>query len=233
MDRRLNEPNEASEKVAAAGRPWLMRSMFPPARAGGGWLPWLLAGALGVAVGLGTYTFGYAKGLSYFGTEPRACVNCHIMEPQYAGWQKGSHHTAARCIDCHLPASFIPKYLAKAENGYRHGKLFTTQTFEEPITVKAAGREILQANCERCHADLVHGLLGRSGYADLDGAAVKRGIEQRASARERELSARGVDCVHCHWTVGHGERAGLGGPRRADERAEVGAPGTGVELEHD
>src|SRR5688572_26373004 len=158
MQARLHEPKDMKEKGSTVSRPWLMRSMFP--RAGAGWLPWLLAGALGVAVGLGTYTFGYAKGLSYFGTDPRACVNCHIMEPQYAGWQKGSHHTVARCIDCHLPESFVPKYLAKAENGYRHGKLFTTQTFEEPITVKAAGRDILQANCERCHADLVHGLIG-------------------------------------------------------------------------
>lgn len=223
-----------NQTASPEGRPWVMRSMFPRA-ARGGWLPWLLAGLLGVAVGLGTYTFGYAKGLSYFGTEPSACVNCHIMEPQYAGWQKSSHHTVARCIDCHLPDSFIPKYLAKAENGYRHGKLFTTQTFEEPITVKGAGREILQANCERCHADLVHGMLGRSGYAaDSD-------HQRRAKAREAELSARGVDCVHCHWTVGHGERAGLGGPAREDERAEpgsqpgseLGEAGTEVEREHD
>ena len=209
-----------NERASPSGG-WLMRSVVPRA---GGWGPWLFAGALGVAVGLGTYTFGYAKGLSYFGTDPRACVNCHIMEPQYAGWQKASHHTVARCIDCHLPASFIPKYLAKAENGYRHGKLFTTQGFEEPITIKAAGREILQANCERCHADLVHGLLGRWGYAADPGA-------QRA-ARERERAAVGADCVHCHWTVGHGERAGLGGPARGDERAETGAPST-AELEHD
>jgi cytochrome c nitrite reductase small subunit len=216
----------------ASGQGWLMRSMFP--RAGAGWLPWLLAAALGVAVGLGTYTFGYAKGLSYFGTDPRACVNCHIMEPQYAGWQKGSHHAVARCIDCHLPASFVPKYVAKAENGYRHGKLFTTQTFAEPITVKAAGREILQANCERCHADLVHGLLGRSGY-DTDRRNVEAADEGVRRARERELSAGGTDCVHCHWTVGHGERAGLGGPASADGRAGVGAPDTRgeAELEHD
>jgi cytochrome c nitrite reductase small subunit len=224
------------EKTSNSNRPWLLRSIAP--RSGGGWLPWLLAGVLGVAVGLGTYTFGYAKGLSYFGTDPRACVNCHIMEPQYAGWQKSSHHTVARCIDCHLPESFVPKYLAKAENGYRHGKLFTTQTFEEPITVKAAGREILQANCERCHAGLVHGLLGRAGY-DADtleqGASDRDDLNLRAQqgARERQRSAQGVDCVHCHWTVGHGERAGLGGPARADERADVSAPGEGVELEHD
>ena len=185
----------------------------------------VLAAMLGVSVGVGAYTFSYAKGLSYFGTDPIACVNCHIMEPQYAGWQKSSHHAAARCIDCHLPASFVPKYLAKAENGYRHGKLFTTQTFEEPITVKPAGLEILQANCERCHQDLVHGLLGVSGL-EAAGAFDE-------PALKTALPERGMQCVHCHWTVGHGERAGLGGPRRAGEQGTTGAAATNMESTHE
>lgn len=188
-------------KREATGPAWLLRSMFP--RASGTRLPVLFAVALGVATGVGSYTFSYAKGLSYFGTEPSACVNCHIMEPQYAGWQKASHHTVARCIDCHLPAEFVPKYIAKAENGYRHGKLFTTQTFEEPITIKPAGLAILQANCERCHADLVHGLTGRGAF-DVSGP--DESLEARAEPS--------IPCIHCHWTVGHGERAGLGGPLR-------------------
>jgi cytochrome c nitrite reductase small subunit len=169
----------------------------------------VFAVALGVAAGVGAYTFSYAKGLSYFGTEPSACVNCHIMEPQYAGWQKGSHHAVARCIDCHLPSAFVPKYLAKAENGYRHGKLFTTQTFEEPITVKGPGMRILQDNCVRCHADLVHGISGVSGAGFDD------------SRRHAPAATTDVQCTHCHWTVGHGERAGLGGALRWEERAAL------------
>jgi cytochrome c nitrite reductase small subunit len=193
---------------------WLLGSMFR--RSTGTRLELLFAATLGVGVGLGAYTFGYAKGLSYFGTDPIACVNCHIMEPQYAGWQKSSHHAVARCIDCHLPASFVPKYLAKAENGYRHGKLFTTQTFEEPITVKAAGLEILQANCERCHADLVHGLIG---FGEFEAGA---GLNDVAGVPPpRPGPAQEVQCVHCHWTAGHGERAGLGGRARGDETAKA------------
>ena len=92
-------------------RGWLLRSLAPGA--GRNPLPWILAMLLGVAAGLGAYTFSYAKGLSYFGTDPRACTNCHIMEPEYAGWQKGSHHDVAVCIDCHLPHSFLSKYLTK------------------------------------------------------------------------------------------------------------------------
>jgi cytochrome c nitrite reductase small subunit len=208
------------ETDETTGRGWLLRSMFPRSR--GSRLPVLFAVALGVATGVGSYTFSYAKGLSYFGTEPSACVNCHIMEPQYAGWQKASHHTVARCIDCHLPAAFVPKYLAKAENGYRHGKLFTTQTFEEPITIKPAGLAILQANCERCHADLVHGL---AGYGAFDLPEAGERVEPR--------SDQSIPCIHCHWTVGHGERAGLGGPLREDPSAAFDAHETNVRTTDD
>lgn len=146
-----------------------------------------LVAFVAVAVGLSLFTFRYAKGLSYLSTDPLACVNCHIMQAQYDGWQHGSHHAVANCVDCHLPADFVPKYLAKAENGYRHGRAFTTQDFAEPIVVAPRGREILQNNCLRCHDALAHGL-----------------GEWAASPP--------LPCTHCHAAVGHGDRAGLGGP---------------------
>jgi cytochrome c nitrite reductase small subunit len=210
------EMGTQDRKSPAEQRGWLLRSLLPASGrgSGGSSLVWLLAVALGLSAGLGAYTFSYAKGLSYFGTDPRACTNCHIMEPEYAGWQKGSHHDVAVCIDCHLPHSFVPKYLTKAENGYRHGKLFTTQTFEEPITIKPAGLVILQSNCERCHADLVHGILGP-----------EREPSERQSA---DVAASEFPCIHCHWTVGHGERAGLGGP--LSER-EFGAQSDPTDLQ--
>ena len=158
------------------------------------WGPLLLSLALGALAGIGVTTFRYAEGLSYLSTDPRACVNCHIMQPEFDGWQNASHHAAAVCVDCHLPKAFVPKYLAKAENGWRHGKLFTTQTFREPIQVAPAGRAILRRNCVRCHEALV---------SDLTAGA----------------HDEGVDCLHCHSTVGHGPRFVLGGPLRADEGA--------------
>jgi cytochrome c nitrite reductase small subunit len=163
----------------------------------GALLPLLLAVVLGAFAGVGGYTFRYAEGLSYFSTVPKACVNCHIMEPQYDAWSKASHHAVAVCVDCHLPQSFVPKYLAKAENGWRHGKLFTTQTFHEPIFVQEPGQRILQANCVRCHSALVDSIRpnnGVAGHATSD-----------------------LSCVHCHDGVGHGEPTGLGGPLREAE----------------
>ena len=153
-----------------------------------------LALGVGVLIGLSAFTFKYAEGFSYFSTDPAACANCHIMRPQYDAWQKSSHHTVASCVDCHLPRGFLGKYLAKASNGWHHSKGFTTQEFVEPIRIKSGNADILQANCLRCHEQIVHQLVA--------GARAARDA---------------VQCVHCHSTVGHGERAGLGGPRRANE----------------
>jgi cytochrome c nitrite reductase small subunit len=108
-------------------------------------LPLALAVVVGLATGIGSYTFRYAEGLSYLSTDPKACVNCHIMRPEYDAWQKSSHHQVAVCVDCHLPHATIAKYLIKAENGWRHGKMFTLQNFSEPIDVKAHGRAIRTA----------------------------------------------------------------------------------------
>src|SRR5690606_6300883 len=96
------------------------------------WWPVGLSILLGALAGVGGYTFRYAEGFSYFSTDPTACVNCHIMQPQYDSWQKASHHAVATCIDCHLPHTFVAKYIAKAETGDRHRKEFTAQTFAEP-----------------------------------------------------------------------------------------------------
>ena len=138
----------------------------------------------GAVLGLGLFTFHYAEGLSYFSTDPRACVNCHIMNDEYVSWQKAGHHQAAKCIDCHLPHDFVPKYMAKADNGWRHSKAFTLQNFHEPIQITPHNADILQANCIRCHGEFVHEL--------VTGA--------RAPTRDS------VQCVHCHRGVGHGAR---------------------------
>ena len=143
----------------------------------------VIAGLLGVLIGMGAFTFRYAEGLSYFSTDPRACKNCHIMNDQYDSWTKGVHHAAAKCIDCHLPHALMPKYLANAENGYHHSKGFTLQDFHEPILIKPRNAAILQENCLRCHADLVHDIVRGSTTAE-----------------------DAVQCVHCHRNVGHGAR---------------------------
>ncbi|HMR10026.1 MAG TPA: cytochrome c nitrite reductase small subunit [Polyangiaceae bacterium] len=155
----------------------------------------------GVAIGVGLHTFRYAEGLAYLKTDPKACANCHIMQPQYDGWQQASHHTGAVCVDCHLPQAFVPKYLAKLENGWRHGEKFTTQNFAEPIVLQPTGSRILEANCRRCHGALIHESFGPSSGS---------GFWPQLGGEPRDESFR---CVHCHASVGHGERALIGGPK--------------------
>ncbi len=150
---------------------------------------------LGLLIGLGGFTFYYGEGLSYFSTDPKACMNCHIMKPQFDSWQKASHHTAAACVDCHLPHGFISKYIAKAENGYNHSKAFTLQNFHEPILITQKNSRILQENCITCHNNMVANLM----HGSVSGADAN-------------------NCVHCHRGVGHGESLSLGGPPRPDEK---------------
>lgn len=148
----------------------------------------LLGIPVGLLAGFGIFTFNYAEGLSYLSADPKACMNCHIMRSQFDSWQKGSHHGAAVCVDCHLPHDFIGKYMAKSNNGYHHSKGFTLQDFHEPIMIKPGNSRILQDNCLRCHEGMTHNLVA--------GATT---------------DPQSVECVHCHRSVGHGETAGLGG----------------------
>lgn len=140
-----------------------------------------LAFVLGVPAGVGGFTFVYAKGLSYLSTDPRACVNCHVMNPQYEGWLKSGHRHVATCVECHLPHAGVAKWLAKGEHGVRHSAAFTLQNFKEPIEITPRDREIVRTNCLRCHESLVHAV------AEVPGRA---GGE--------------LDCMHCHAGAGHG-----------------------------
>ena len=65
---------------------------------------------VGIVIGLGFYTFIYAKGYSYLTNNPVACTNCHVMQAEYDAWIKSSHRRAASCNDCHTPHNLIGKY---------------------------------------------------------------------------------------------------------------------------
>ncbi|MBL9126474.1 MAG: cytochrome c nitrite reductase small subunit [Verrucomicrobiales bacterium] len=142
----------------------------------------LVGSALGVTVGVGAYTFVYAKGWSYLTNNPAACANCHIMQEQYDAWHKGSHRSVATCNDCHTPHSLIPKYVVKAENGFWHSFYFTTGRHPDPIRAREVSTKIAEENCRRCHEEIVDQI-------------------DRRSAHGREL-----DCIRCHRDVGHPNR---------------------------
>lgn len=138
----------------------------------------LAASALGVAAGLGAFTFVYAEGASYLTDDPGACANCHVMQEQYDAWTRSSHRTAAACNDCHTPSGLFAKGVAKASNGYHHSLAFTTGRFAEPIRIGERNRAVTEASCRRCHAAVIQEI---DAHAD----------------------GEGISCLRCHGSVGH------------------------------
>ena len=138
-----------------------------------------LAVTVGLAAGIGAYTFVYARGASYLTNDPAACANCHIMREQYDGWIVSSHRAVAACNDCHTPHTLLPKYATKALNGFWHSFAFTTGRFHEPIRINARNRAITESACRSCHADIVHAI-----------DAVPKG-------------GGALPCIQCHRSVGH------------------------------
>jgi cytochrome c nitrite reductase small subunit len=139
----------------------------------------VLAAAMGLAMGIGGYTFLYAKGSSYLTDNPAACANCHIMREHYDGWVTSSHRAVAVCNDCHTPEGFMPKYITKVSNGFWHSFAFTTGRFPEPLRIKPRNREITEQACRTCHRDIVEAIEG----------------PHHEAAR--------LSCVRCHRSVGH------------------------------
>jgi cytochrome c nitrite reductase small subunit len=119
---------------------------------GKGILLLVVAGILiGVAAGIGSYTFVYAKGSSYLTDDPAACANCHVMQPQYDGWRVSPHRSVAVCNDCHTPPGLIPKYATYA---------FTTGKFHEPILITERNRRVTEQACRKCHAAITAAIEG-------------------------------------------------------------------------
>lgn len=149
----------------------------------------LLFSIVGVAIGIGIFTFVYAKGFSYLTNDPSACANCHIMNDHYSAWMKSSHQAVAVCNDCHTPSGLIPKYLTKAENGFWHSFAFTTGDFPDPLRIKAGNLEVTEEACMKCHDDLV--------------ATITSGPHLTGLGTREAPDDEGLSCVRCHASVGH------------------------------
>lgn len=154
-----------------------------------------VAAAAGVALGVGAYTFVYARGYSYLGHNPSACANCHVMNSQFAGWQVASHRQAAVCNDCHAPGGLVAKYWVKARNGFWHSFYFTTGSFREPIQMTAGNRAVTEQRCRDCHAAVVNTLFG---------AEHRPAVREASSPAVPDQPSRdGISCIRCHRNVGH------------------------------
>jgi cytochrome c nitrite reductase small subunit len=139
----------------------------------------VLAITIGLAVGIGGYTFVNARGASYLTNDPNACANCHIMREQLDGWTVSSHRAVAVCNDCHAPHDLVGKYTTKAINGFWHSVAFTSGRFHEPIAITARNRAVTEGACRHCHEAIVHAI-----------DPPRRGEPP-------------MECIRCHRSVGH------------------------------
>jgi cytochrome c nitrite reductase small subunit len=111
----------------------------------------------GIFFGLGFYILYISNAVSYLSDDPKTCVNCHVMAPQFATWQRSSHGRDTNCNDCHVPHdNFVRKYAFKAMDGLRHATIFTLRMEPQVIQIKQAGKEAVQENCIRCHSNNIH-----------------------------------------------------------------------------
>ena len=108
----------------------------------------------GIAVGVGSYTFVYARGYSYLTNDPAACANCHVMRDHYAAWTRASHRAAAVCNDCHTPPALVGKYMTKAQNGFWHSFYFTTGGYPDPLRITPRNQRVTEQACRKCHAEV-------------------------------------------------------------------------------
>lgn len=139
--------------------------------------------ALGAALGVGGYTFLYAKGASYLTNNPQACANCHVMQPYYDGWIKSSHRSVAVCNDCHAPHdNVVHKYWVKGDNGFWHSFKFTTGKYPDNIQMREVNRRVTEHACLSCHQQIVDA------------------ITPSPHTKENMTS-----CIRCHGGVGHGK----------------------------
>lgn len=140
-----------------------------------------LSAVLGVVFGLALYVGRISEAASYLSDDPRACINCHIMFPQYATWQHSSHREVAHCNDCHVPhTNKLAKYYFKAKDGLRHSAMFTLRLEPQVIHAIPDSREVIQGNCVRCHTHVLQDT-ATIGHNNLDRS-----------------------CTDCHREVPHG-----------------------------
>ncbi len=160
----------------------LIRAIVPPRQ----WrLPVVVA--VGALMGIGGLTLYVGNATSYLSDNPRACMNCHVMAPQFATWERSSHARVAVCNDCHVPQDNpFNKYLFKAMDGTRHSFMFTFRLEPQVIRIHDAGTAVVQQNCIRCHSHL------------------SQNVKEKLVTLDVQKHGGGKLCWECHRETPHG-----------------------------
>lgn len=176
--------------------------LIPPRK----WRPWatVLAAAM---VGMSLYLFKLSNAASYLSDDPQACVNCHIMTPQYITWTHSSHREVAHCNDCHTPQNNLAsKYFFKAKDGLYHASVFTLRAEPQVIKALEPSVRVIQSNCVRCHQD------------QITDARLAGLVENHQGHRADRI------CWECHREVPHGKVRSLSAVGHQIEPIRAHAP---------
>jgi cytochrome c nitrite reductase small subunit len=160
----------------------MLKRLLPPQK----WrLPVMIISS--VFLGLLLFLLYVSKAHSYLSDNPKTCMNCHIMAPQYATWNHSSHREVAHCNDCHVPHNNVfNKYYFKAKDGMRHATMFTLRKEPQVIFIREEGAEVVHKNCIRCHSKLL-----------TDPKLATRVADHNVHRTDRK-------CWDCHREVPHG-----------------------------
>jgi cytochrome c nitrite reductase small subunit len=112
--------------------------------------PLALLAAAGVYVLLGP------PGLLAKSERPQFCASCHVMESQYEAWFHAGAHRRKDCVDCHLPnQNATMHYVWKSIDGLKDVVFFYSGHVPDNIRISEHGQKAVQANCLRCHQEMV------------------------------------------------------------------------------
>ena len=150
--------------------------------------------ALGVLAGLALTVGKVSRATSYLSDSPETCINCHVMQPSYASWQRSSHAGVATCNDCHVPhQTLFQAYAFKARDGLYHSAVFTARLEPQVIRLSSGAIPVVEQNCRRCH---------------------ERTISEVSLCEYQEGDLR---CWDCHRDVPHGHVRSLSATPRVIE----------------
>ena len=104
---------------------------------------------------------------------PQFCALCHAN--QNGDWLHSAHRRE-KCIDCHLPNNnFANHYIWKSIDGGKDVFFhFSGLGDGNDTSLTPRGRKVLQANCVRCHVNMVSHIDGKRSCIDCHRALSHR-----------------------------------------------------------
>ncbi|WP_309896186.1 ammonia-forming cytochrome c nitrite reductase subunit c552 [Archangium sp.] len=131
------------------------------------WLFIALGACVGLAFGIGGFTFTYAKGYSYLTHDPAACANCHVAYKREGAMKISDHHVRSPLLNINRACQTCHKWSEEELKG----RVETLQ----------ARNQKLRGTAMDALVDLIHELKARKDTGATDAElAEARGFQRKA-----------------------------------------------------